>query len=100
MPRKPKEIEDIITGKLGFSPAPSHSDDHRWYQLQIPGLPLITTKLSHSKKEVRAKLEGKIARQLRIRGPFYELVMTCKRDGQQYRQQVSDDPHPPFSVLL
>ena len=100
MPRKPMEIENVIKGKLGFSPARNHSADHRWYQLLIPGLPLIVTKVSHSKMDVGSKLEGKIARQLRIRKSFYELVMSCKRNGEQYRRQVTDDPFPPFDVLL
>jgi hypothetical protein len=44
MPIKPKDLEKLLMNKLHFSPAEEHSEDHRWYELQLLGLPVILTK--------------------------------------------------------
>jgi len=99
MPRKPHEIESLLQGKFGFSLSTGHSSDHRWYELSIPGLPIIATYVSHSKKEICRNLESKIARQLRVRKPFFRGMMDCTQGREDYYRQVQEDPFPPFNAV-
>ena len=100
MPRNPNEIEGLLQTKFGFSPARGHSSDHRWYELWLPGLPLILTKVSHTRREVGSKLEGKIARQLRVHKPYFNGMMDCTYNREAYYEQVRNDPFPPFDILF
>src|SRR5262249_39704748 len=97
MPRKAREIERFLTGKLGFVQADAHSDDHRWYRRTVGGH-TIFTKLSHGTKEVGKKIEGKIAKQLRIRGSFFKQAIRCKKSKEDYERQVLTDAFPPFDI--
>jgi hypothetical protein len=98
MPQKAREIEEMLKGKFGFTEAKSRSTDHRWYELRLEGLPVILTKLSHSKREIGTKLQGMIARQLRVRNAFFDGMMDCTNSSDDYRRQVRQDPVPPFDV--
>jgi len=98
MPRKPKEIERLLQSKFGFSPAKGHSSDHRWYELHLPGLPTLLTKVSHGKKEIHRRLEGKIARQLGVRNQYFRGMMDCTYNCEDYYRQVREDPFGPFVV--
>ena len=100
MPYKPKEVERKLQDKFLFSPAKRHSVDHLWFELQLPGLPPILTRVSHSRKEIRAKLEGKIARQLKVRTRYFRGMIDCTNSRKDYYRQVQDDPYPPFDVLF
>jgi len=99
MPYKPKEVERKLQDKFLFSPAKGHSLDHHWFELQLPGLPPIFTKVSHSRKEIRAKLEGKIARQLKVRTRYFRGMINCTNSRTDYYRQVGENPYPPFDVL-
>jgi hypothetical protein len=96
MPRRPREIEHLLQTKFGFSPAREHSSDHRWYELRLPGLPPILTKVSHTKEEVGRKLESMIARQLRVRRPYFVGMMDCTYNREDYYRQLRENPFPPF----
>jgi hypothetical protein len=98
MPYKPSEIESRLQNKFGFSPSPNHSSDHRWYELKLPGLPKIATKVSHNKKDVGSKIESKIVRQLRVSKRFFYGMMDCYRSREDYSEQVTTNPQPPFNV--
>jgi hypothetical protein len=98
MPRRPRDIENLLQQKFGFSPAKQRSSDHRWYELRLPDLPPILTKVSHTKKEIGPVLEGKIARQLRVHKPYFEGMMDCTRSRTDYYQQVREAPYPPFDI--
>ena len=100
MPLKPRDVEKLLKNKLGFQPAKTRSDDHRYYVLQLDGLPPIHTKVSHTKAEIGPNLESKIARQMRVRGAFFALLLNCQRGRRDYERQVRDDPYPPFGILL
>ena len=100
MPYKPKEVERKLQDKFGFSTAEGHSSDHHWFELLLPGLPAILTKVSHNRKEIRAKLEGKIARQLRVRAGYFQGMIDCTNTREDYYRQVREDPYPPFDVLF
>ena len=97
MPHKPREIESILKNKFHFIPTEGHSPDHRWYEIRLPDLPPILTKISHSKKrDIGRKLEGKIARQLRVRTAYFRGMVDCTHSCEDYYRQVRDDPYPPF----
>lgn len=97
MPMKTADFERLLVQKFGFSPADNKSVDHRHYVLHIPGLPLITTKVSHGMRDLSTNLEGKIARQLHVHAPFFRLMMACTRSREEYYEQVQADPYPPFN---
>ena len=92
MPHKSSEIETLLQYKFGFVKAKEHSSDHRWYELRLPGLPTILTKVSHGKKEISRKLEGKIARQLRVQGPYFKGMLSCKHSREDYYQKLQENP--------
>jgi hypothetical protein len=92
MPRTAREIEEILQQKFGFVPAKGHASDHRWYELQLPGVRTILTKVSHGRHEVGPKLEGQMARQLRVRGPYFQGMLSCTHGRDAYYQQVRDHP--------
>lgn len=98
MARNPGEISRCLQSKFDFAPAKNRSPDHQWYELHLPGLPTILTKLSHGKKDIGAKLEGKIARQLRVRTQFFRKMIDCTRSREDYYQQVRTDPYPPWEI--
>jgi len=100
MPIKPRDLERLLQGKFDFVPAKGHSSDHRWYELRLPGLPPILTKVSHRKTEISDDLLGKIRRQLRVRNRFFREMVDCTKEREDYRQQVRKDPFPPFDVRL
>jgi hypothetical protein len=100
MPYKPKEVEAKLQDKFGFSKAVTHSLDHRWYELRLPGLPPILTKISHSREPISPTIESKMARQLRVRHPFFKGMMDCNKSNDDYRRQVREDPYPPFDVIV
>jgi len=95
---KTADVQRLLIRKFGFSEAPTRSDDHIWYELHIPGLPVIATKVSHGEREIHAKLEGKMARQLRVHAPFFRRMIECTRSREEYIQQIEGDPYPPFDI--
>jgi hypothetical protein len=96
--RRPSEIEGMLQTKFGFTSAEGHSSDHRWYELHLEGLPVILTKVSHTKREIRSGLEGKIARQLRVHKPYFDEMLDCTHNREDYYRQVRNDPYPPFDI--
>ena len=95
---KVKHLESLLTDKFHFSRSPHHSTDHRWYELHLEGVPVILTKVSHTKKEISAALEGKIARQLRVRKTFFRGMVICSNSCEDYYHQVKEDPFPPWNI--
>lgn len=101
MPRKPSDIERVLQAKFGFSrKAVGRGEDHRWYELQLEGLQPIRTKVSHTRQDIVSKVEGKIARQLRVRKGYFDGMMDCTNSSADYQRQVRDDPYPPWNVLI
>jgi hypothetical protein len=97
MPIKPGELDRQLRNKFYFIAAKNHSDDHKWLELRLPGLPLIYTKLSHSKDELRDILIGKIARQLHVSSSFLYGMVECSKSKEAYYRQVQEAPNPPFT---
>jgi hypothetical protein len=84
MPLKPGELERQLKDKFLFVSAKNRSVDHRWLELRLPGLPLILTKLSHSKGEIRDKLIAMIARQLHVNSHFLHGMVQCSNSREDY----------------
>ena len=91
MPWKRREIENKLTGKFGFSEAEHRGSNHRWYELQLPGLPVVLTKVSHSLKEIGRALEGKIARQLRVTTAYFREMMSCSQERDDYYENLQNE---------
>src|SRR5438552_17005712 len=89
---KRRHLEQLLQTKFGFVEAPNRSDDHRCYQLVLAGLAPIHTKVSHNVKDIGPKLQGIIARQLLVRGPFFEEMLGCTKGRAEYYRQVQTDP--------
>jgi hypothetical protein len=98
MPIKIREAEQKIQGKFGFQLATERSSDHRWYKLRLEGLPVISTKFSHSKGDLSPMIEAKIARQLRVPRGYFLDMMACNKGPQEYYEQVRTNPVPPWDV--
>jgi len=97
MPLRNRDFEGLLQTKFGFSRA-DRATDHRWYTLKLPGLPPITTKASHSKMVISDSLESQIAKQLRVRVPFFRGMMDCTKSRDEYYEQVRRDPFPPWDL--
>ncbi len=96
MPIRTNELVQRLTGKFGFVEAVTHEVGHKWYELRLKGLPVIRTKVSQGKKEYSTKLEGIVAKQLRVRRPFFDQMMNCTKSRDDYHAQVRTDPYPPW----
>jgi len=96
MPIKPRELENLLITKFGFRESKGHSSDHRWLERSIEGIPTIRTMISHSRKEIRQRLESKIARELHVRTDYFRDMVGCTHDAQDYCSQVRRDPYPPW----
>jgi hypothetical protein len=98
MPLKPQAVESVLKSKFGFAQAKSRSDDHRWYVLRLEGLPAIMTKLSHSSGDIGKRVEGMIARQLRVEKQFLQGMIHCSNDRESYYARVRHNPVPPWNA--
>jgi hypothetical protein len=98
MPLDPRKTEQSLQSKFGFIPAPGRSTDHKWYELKLDDLPVITTKFSHSREPITDRIAGLIARQLRVRRSYLNGMIECTNAKEDYYQQVRVDPVPPWDV--
>lgn len=98
MSHKPNEIESVLQAKYCFTRSRHHESGHKWYELKLPGLPVIATYISRNDNEVGPRLLAQMARQLRVRKPFFEEMIGCTQSREAYYQKVQDDPYPPFYV--
>ena len=97
MPFRPDEIEDRLRHKFGFSDAPGHELNHTWLVLAIPGTPrLVKTKIEHHRGVIGNPIEGRIAKQLRVRAPFFREMIACTKSREDYQRQVQSNPFPPW----
>ncbi len=97
MPRKARDVERLLVRKFGFSRAENQSADHVWYLLKLDEH-TIKTKFSHGAGTLSKKLEGMIARQLRVRKAYFDGMFDCTNSSEDYRRQVEEDPDPDWSV--
>lgn len=97
MPYKPIEVEGMLKTKLKMI---VEDADHKWFTMELDGLPPIRTKLPNHREDIRDKLESRIYKQLRVRKPFFRALMDCTKYREDYEKQIREDPYPPFNVLL
>ena len=93
---KYRKLEKLLRNKFCFVRAKHHAVDHKWYELEISDGPTIRTKVSHGSGELGEYLEGKIAKQLRVRTPFFREMMSFRKDFDDYCSKVLNDPYSPF----
>ena len=77
MPYRNREVEKVLLNKFGFVEATTREDGHRWLELKLPDLPIIATKFSHKREEIRDGLWGVIAKQLRVRKTYLNGMIDC-----------------------
>ena len=94
-PRYNRDIEEKLVKKFKFERL-QKSEDHKWYQLQLPDVPKIVTKFSHTKEHIGPLLWKKIAQQLRVRANYLDGMIDCKHSEDAYHSQVKTDPYPPW----
>lgn len=92
-----RDFEDLLQTKFGFVRT-QKEQGHRWYTLKLDGLPVIATRASHGKEEIAGNLENIIAKQMRVRVPFWRGMMQCTNSRENYYKQVRTDPFPPWDI--
>lgn len=96
MPLKTRELRSILLGKFGFYQC-KKKKDHKWLCLEVEGLPVIMTQVSHGSGGVIFKgLESKIRRQLRVRKEFFDGMIQCPNSRDDYIEKLRTDPSPPW----
>ncbi len=98
MPIKPGEFENKMRQKFKFQTAKNHSDDHIWLELKLEGAPAVLTKLSRNGDELRDRLIGKIARQLRVKTSYLKEMVDCTKSQSEYYELVRNTPVRPFGT--
>jgi len=88
MPLKRGKVEAQLKHKFHFVQSKTRSSDHLWLELKISGIPVIVTKLSHSKDELRDPLINKMARQLGVRSHFFIGMIECTKSEPAYRAEL------------
>lgn len=86
MPYSHQDIQSKLMHKFGFSL--NEKRGHLWFTLELPDLPVISTMLSHGRKEIGRSLESQIARQLGVRTPFFREMMNCTKSREEYYRQL------------
>jgi hypothetical protein len=97
MPYRPREVEGMLSIKLNMA---IENADHKWFTLEINGLPPIRTKLPNHIEDIRDQLESKIHKQLHVRKKFFRGLMDCTKNRADYEEQIRRDPYPPFDKLV
>lgn len=94
MPYRNRHVEETLLNKFEFIPSKTHSDDHRWVELKLPDLHVITTHFSHTKEDIGDTLWKLIARQLRVNKSFLNEMISCTKSRDDYYEQVKKAPMP------
>jgi hypothetical protein len=100
MTRNNREVERSLKNKFAFTDSSTRSDDHRWVELTLPGLPVIATFFSHARMGINDSLWALIARQLRVRPAYLTGMVECSNSREAYYKQVTESPIPPWDNLL
>lgn len=100
MPLRSNKLESILKHKFNFSRAVNHSSDHKWYELKLSGIPTIFTKISHGRSDISSEIESKIAKQLKVRKQFFRGMVNCDNNSEEYCNQVTKDPFPPWDIPI
>lgn len=99
MARDNREVEKTLLSKFAFSSV-SEKIDHRWLRLQLPDLPPILTKFSHTREDIGDVLWKRIANQLRVQSQYLSGMIDCRNSREAYYAKVREDPQPPWGHLM
>lgn len=94
MPYRNRHVEETLLNKFRFVSPKARADDHRWVELKLPNLPVITTHFSHTKEDIGKTLWKLIARQLRVSTSFLNGMISCNKSRDDYYKQVQTAPMP------
>jgi hypothetical protein len=89
MPFRTTDISNGLEHKFGFV---QEKGNHLFFRRVFPSGLCIRTKVSHGRKEVSAKIEGYIARQLGVDTRFFRGMISCTRSKEEYEQKVAERP--------
>lgn len=98
MARDNRAVENRLLNKFGFTDSTNRGNKHRWIEITLPGLPVIATYFSHTREDIGPVLWNKIAKQLRVRPSFLNGMIDCTKSKENYEEQVSTAPYPPFDT--
>jgi hypothetical protein len=90
MPLKRGKVERQLKHKFHFVESKRHSSDHLWLEFKLPGVPVIVTKLSHSRDELRDPLINAMARQLGVKSQFFVGMIDCSKSEADYHRSLAD----------
>lgn len=91
MPYRPREIIDCLVHKFGFT---QDNRDHKFLNLRLPGCPPVRTKVSHGRRQIPIAIQTLIARQLRVTNRYFQGMIDCTNDRDDYYRQVETAPPP------
>lgn len=89
-----RDVEKTLLNKFEFTSSTTHSKDHRWLELKLPNLPVITAHFSHTKENIGDTLWMLIARELRVNKSFLNGMISCTKSRDDYYEQVKTAPTP------
>ncbi len=87
MPLQRRKVESQLRHKFKFVDSEQHGHDHVWLELKLPGIPVVLTKLSHSKDDLRNPLIKRMASQLRVDSQFFIGMINCSKSDAEFRQR-------------
>ena len=89
----PKPARDVMASleQKGFR---KKENDHTFFHLWVGGKKTyIYTKVSHGEREIRDKLLGMMARQLKLSGKQFRELVDCPFTGEQLIQHLRAGGH-------
>lgn len=90
-----KEVERLLLTKFLFTRA--EGTRHRFYELQLEGLPAVRTHVSHGSHDtVGDYLLKAMATQLHVEKRFLEGMLVCTNSKDSYYRRLREAPNPPF----
>ena len=99
MATKTKDLKEKLRYKFRFSEDENRSSDHIWFKLQLPGIPVISTKVSHGAHEISAPLESLIAKQLGVERKYLLEMIACTKSKEDYEAWIRAHPRPPARYM-
>src|SRR5579864_3749567 len=91
---KAQDIEKKLQKKFNFKR--TSRQDHREYELELPGAPPIRTIFSHNKQEIGPTLESLIARQLGVSTRDFRGMIDCTVGKDDYYSRLKAPPTVPY----
>lgn len=94
MERKARDVQKQLTKKFGFTPT-ERGDRHDWFELTVAGVPKISVMFSHGERDIGDRLQNLLAQQLRVRRNYFNGMIDCTKNKDDYYRVVVEAPYPP-----